>query len=181
MPDPRQYVRPGQRLQIAASQINAINDMMRVKTGFTAPPPSKAEPASNIVMVHNQTGSAVPVGGALRVFVVGTPFDGGTLDGNNAASNSLKAMLQNKIYAGQLPTLGDPIAVALEPIGSDKVGRMAIRGSVFFRLRMRNQLHKYAVALPNDCTQLQSAGCGPVRIIYKDSGLGDGKNAFGVM
>lgn len=160
---------------------DAADRVLGVGTGFTAGGATGADAASNIVMVHNQTGSAVPVGGALRILVAGTPFDGGTLDGNNAASSSLKAMFQNKSYAGQLPTLGDPIAVALEPIASGKVGRMAIRGSVFFRLRMKNELHKYAAPLPNDCTQLQSAGCGPVRILYKDGGLGDGKNAFGVM
>lgn len=181
-------IEPGQKLAgaISARAWNRAQDaadrVLGVGTGITGGGATGAAQASNIILVRNDTAVNVPVGGALQIQIdlAGSNFAGGTLDGNNEASTLLKAMFQSHVYRGSLPTLSGQIAVALEPIPSGKVGRMAIGGSVFFRLRRGNSLHRYAGPRPGDCTQLQTAGCGPIRIIYSDAGFGDGKNAFGV-
>jgi hypothetical protein len=183
MPDPRQYVRPGQRLQIAASQINALNEMIRVKTGFTAPHPSHAEAASNIVLVRNTSGVPVPM---LGVLAVGSPVIspvGGNLTGNLAADSAARQFASGQvILIGSTPSGGSgPVAIAMEPIAVNAIGRMAVGGCFACKVKLAGN-HTFARGRKDDVTQLISTSCGPVRLLWVDNAnWGDDKWAVGVM
>jgi hypothetical protein len=182
MPDPRQYVRPGQRLQIAASQINALNQMMRQDTGFRAPPPSQVELASNIVMVLNDSGQNVPWLGVLELSSPIISPVGGTLTGSEPADISAKGFASgNVLLAGVMPTGGaKPVAIAMEPIESGKIGRMAVGGRFACKVLVTGGDHSFARGRVGDVTQLISTSCGPVRLLWKQ-GVANDQWALGAM
>lgn len=167
MPDPRQYVRPGQKLQIAASQINALNQMMRQDTGFRAPPPSQVELAPNIVLIKNNSGVDVPWLGVLAISGIET--------GPSGSSFATQPVLR-----GGVPAVNSRVVVAMEPIAKDKVGRAAASGVFACRVNVTEESHNFAVADAGFVTRLKSAACGPVELLWKEGGLGD-KWAVGSM
>jgi hypothetical protein len=186
MPDPRQYVRPGQRLQIAASQINALNDMMRVKTGFTAPQASHVEPAPNVVLVKNLSGVDVPVMGVIRLSGVAVSPVGGKMSdaaGDSEQQKSLNSQARSffatPVVVGATPLAGSDFAVALEPIRNGGVGRCAVGGVFACRVHVINESHGYASPRNGDQTRLASANCGRLKILWKEPGLSGANDAFG--
>jgi hypothetical protein len=183
MPDPRQYVRPGQRLQIAASQINALNDMMRVKTGFRGGPQTAPEPAQNIVLIKNNSGADVPWLGVLGIDGVEIDPSGGSLTGNGEADKLAREFATRPILTGVTPTteLSESFVVTLEPIANGKIGRAAVSGAFACRVHVTNASHRFAVAKNDDATQLASAACGVLQLVWKEAGTGANKWAVGVM
>ena len=124
MPDPRQYVRPGQRLQIAASQINAVNEMMRVDTGFRAGPVSR-QASSPYTWVYGKSSSAVSRWGVMAITGMEvTP----TSDDNADATKQFQSMPVLTLGATSSSTTA--WCVAIEPIAANKIGRVAVSGAV---------------------------------------------------
>ena len=136
--------------------------------------------ASNIVYVHNISGFDVPIGGCLSLELLGGQIANGTFTGDDEGSKYLRAMFQTPNYVGKVPASNSHVGIPIEPIPNGKVGRVAVRGAVYFRCRVGNVLHGYARPLAGDVTQLTSGGCGPVKLFWA-GGQGQTKNAFGVM
>ena len=183
MPDPRQYVRPGQRLQIAASQINALNQMMRVDTGFRAGPQTAPDPAPNIVLIKNASGQDVPMCGVLGISGVEINPSGGNLTGTADADKRAREFVSRPILTGVTPTTAhaESFVVTLEPIANNKIGRAAVSGAFACKVNVTNANHRFATAKNNDRTQLQSSACGVLQLVWKETGTGANKWAVGVM
>jgi hypothetical protein len=182
MPDPRQYVRPGQRLQIAASQINALNDMMRVNTGFRGGPQTAPELAPNIVLIQNNSGADVPWLGVLGISGVEIDPSGGNLTGDTDADRKAREFATRPVLTGGLPSSGsDDFVVAMEPIKSGAIGRAACGGVFACKVNVTNATHKFAKAKDGDRTQLQSASCGVLQLLWKEGGTGANKWALGAL
>jgi|LakMenEpi03Aug12_release.lakeMendotaPanAssembly.Ray.scaffolds.fasta_scaffold165506_3 hypothetical protein len=178
MPDPRQYVRPGQRLQIAASQINALNDMMRVKTGFRGGPQTAPEPAQNIVLIKNNSGADVPWLGVLGISGVEISPVGGSLTGNTDEDRKAREFASRPVLTGVAPLSsahGWSIVIAMEPIASGSMGRAAV-GGVFACRVFAGSAGRYATIKDGDVTQLARSHCGPVLLLWQQ-----GEWAVGVM
>lgn len=73
------------------------------------------------------------------------------------------------------------IAIALEEVKSYEIGRFAFAGVMTCKVKILDQSHRYARGRVGDVTQLVSASCGPVKLVYKEAGTGDDKWAVGVL
>jgi len=73
MKDPRNHVLRGQPLRLAAEQVNSLNSLMRVNTGFNSGPVDIPQAAKNVILCRNSSGADVDRwGGAIgRVSVAG--------------------------------------------------------------------------------------------------------------
>lgn len=180
--DPIKKVRPGERLQIPARAWNRVLDTLGPNLGYAAGATAGVDRASNIVLVQNGN-IALPMHGVCCLEHGSNSFNGATLDGTDAASVILRRFIENPIFqAAPLVQIGAPFGIALEPIAAQKVGRVAIGGSVVVRVNLSNTTHRFADIKENDNTQLQSTSCGPVRILILEASAGLGtKWAFGVM
>jgi hypothetical protein len=173
MTDPRNHVRPGQPLSLAAEQVNWINAQMRSNPAFRtdATGAGWADRAPNHVLVRNTTGQVTPRLGVLSVNGVEIDPTGGTLSGSDAASNRAREFAFQPVLRGVAPNpafYGDKFVICLEPIASNALGRAIISGMFACKVRINNTNHNYAMPLSNDRTQLQSTSCGPVLLIWKD-------------
>lgn len=190
-PDGR--IEPGQKLSTAISARawnraqEAADRVLGAGAGATEGGAFQKDKASNVVLVKNLSVQDVPLGGVLTISSpgVGNLPTNAEFGGTSEAAKSLRAMFDQPHFAGILPTLDGPFAIAVEPIAAGKIGKMAIGGCVYFRVRMVNRLHRYASPISGNWTQLKSSGCGPVRILWEegvtDNRLGENFIAFGVI
>jgi len=123
MTDPRGYVRRGEPLAIAATQVNWINDQMRQRD-TTQPPAEPIGSPYTWVYGKNTSGTNASRWGVLTITGVEiTP----TANDADAATRQFCTMpvltLGASMYTGQR-------CVAIEPIAAGKVGRVAIAGAV---------------------------------------------------
>ncbi len=136
MPDPRQNVYPGQKLQIAAEQINFLNRMMRQGGGFGSGGLAGWTQGTNVVMARNDTGSDVSRFGVMEI-------DGFVIDpeGDDRARNQFSDMpcvigvTPDVPEASGMPTSRvKKICVTMEPIKAGKLGRVVVSGPTPVRL-----------------------------------------------
>ena len=168
MADPFAKVQPGEPLKIHAAAWNRMLDTVRQPHAVAAEP-GEIEQASNIVLVRNQTGQPVPAMGVMQVSGVAITPVGGSLTGTDAASSRSRSFVQRPILSGGMPSAAsNSIAVALEPIAENAIGRCAIGGVFAVKVHITQSSHEYAGGRPNDVTQLASAACGPVRLLWKE-------------
>lgn len=138
--------------------------------------------ASNIVYIKNNSGQDVPWLGVLRISGVAIDPSGGTLTGNADADKRARQFATQPVLAGQSPDRNnDNIAIAMEPIENGKIGRAAVGGCFACKVRVLSSSHGFAKAKHGDPTQLESAGCGPIQLLWKEAGEGPMKWAAGVM
>lgn len=173
--DPRHNVLPGQRLRLAAEQVNGLNRLLRTNAGFGGGPIEEPERASNIVLVRNDSGADVPW---LGVLGLGGPIIspvGGTLEGTDAASGRAREFVRQIVLSGVMPAGGDQaVGVAVEPIAAGAVGRVAVSGRFPAKIKILTTAHKYARGRAGDVTQLITAECGPLRVVWMDGFVSDG-------
>lgn len=123
MTKPRGNVQPGQRLEIAAEQVNFLNRLMAARTSISARPSEQWQFGGNVVLVKNETGSVVPRWGVLEVFGISIdPAGGGPL------RREFESMPCVRGKAPTNPEDSPPFVIALEPIQPGKIGRAAIGG-----------------------------------------------------
>lgn len=123
--NPRSSVRPGQPLALAAEQVNWINRQMRAGAGFGGQSgPGFAAPYT-WVYARNATGSLVPRWGVMEITGVEiTPT-------NDDEDTPTKQFATMPVLSGdEIAESAEKWCVALEPIASDKIGRVAIAGAV---------------------------------------------------
>jgi hypothetical protein len=194
-PDGR--VEPGQRISSAFSARawnraqDAADVVLGARTGAMAGESVGFERASNIVLVRNDSGETVPWLGVIGFTGVVIDPSGGTLDGTNDASKRAREFVSKPVLVGDHPSsvfsVGEKIGIAIEPIGVDKIGRAAIGGAFACQVYITSQTHGFAVpvraldAIPSGGNkwELNSADCGPVKLLWKQEGTGTMKWAVG--
>ncbi len=121
MSDPRQHVRPGQKLRISAQQINFLNGLMGNGGGFSAPPLAGWGQGTNIIAVRNTTNTLLQQGGVLRIT--------GIEQDPQSNPTARRQFLEMPCVSGATPiTDATSIVIAAEPIKSNGVGRAFVSG-----------------------------------------------------
>jgi hypothetical protein len=183
-------IEPGQSLKsaISARAWNRAQDAADLVLGgavnVAASGPSLGQFAANMVMVRNDTAGDVPMLAVLAIDGVVIDPSGGTLSGSDAASGRAKAFVRKPVVIGRTPTSAIPstrFVVCMEPIPLGAIGRAAIGGVFPCKIAISNAQHQFATVRNNDFTQLASAQCGVVQIIWKEPGTGFDKWALGAM
>lgn len=163
--DPRHHVLPGQPLRLAAEQVNALNKMMRVNAGTTGGPVGVPEQAKNIILCRNDSGSDVARWGVLEIS--GVVFD------PSSGSDAEATFTSTPCVIGVTPTDGaKPFVIAVEPIASGVIGRVAVAGVVQCKLDVVNELHIAARTKAGSTSQMETADVGTSGIVWKESGTG---------
>ena len=186
-PDGR--VEPGQRISSAFSARawnraqDAADVVLGARTGAEAGASAGVERASNIVLIRNDSGQDVPWLGVLGISGVAIDPSGGTLNGTNDASKRAREFAARPVLTGVTPlgSHAEAFVVCLEPIKDGKIGRAAVSGVFACRVNVTSTAHKFATAKTGDLSQLQSASCGVLQLVWKESGTGSNKWAVGVM
>jgi hypothetical protein len=134
------------------------------------------EAAPNIVLVKNTSGLAVPWLGVLAISGTEISPANGSLTGNGEADSRAKQFATQMVLTGGTPAGGSqPVAVAMEPIPAGGIGRMAMGGRFACKVKVLSTAHGYARGRNGDVTQLISAECGPIRLLWTE---GQGNDKF---
>lgn len=124
--DPRQHVMPGQRLRLAAEQVNALNRISRAGSGFTSGILASGESAPYIwVYARNASGAAVNRWGVLAI--TGVEITPTTSSGGATAEFEAMPVLTASSISGNETR---ERCVAIEPLAANAVGRVAVAGAV---------------------------------------------------
>lgn len=152
--------------------------------------------ASNVALLRNDAGENVPIFGVFAVAGVAIDPTGGDLSQTDEPAERAKEFIKRPVLAGGHPGVAnmqsERIAIALEPIENQKVGRVAVGGMFPCKVYITSSAHGFAVPMltnvPNNAThpggsrwELHSADCGPVTLLWKENSTGTGKWALGVM
>jgi len=189
---PRQdgRIEPGQKLSkaISARAWNRAQEAADVvlggRYGQIAGSLAPTSNSYNSVLVRNTSGFDVPWLGVLGISGIAINPSGGTLDGTDPASVRARSFASGPILQGTTPTTQshrNTFVVAMEPIADGKMGAAAIGGAFACVVHVLSDDHGYAVVKDSDRTQLQSASCGPVQLLWKESGTGEHKFAVGAL
>lgn len=167
--DPRQYVQPGQPLRIAAAQINALNNLSRTAGRMSGILGNQWPPASNVLLASNETGSTVPRFGVMELGGVHVNFPVGA-DGEGAFSAC-------PVISGTKPSdsRDAPWCVAVDPIPSGAIGRVAVGGAVLARVDIKSTSHTRVRPKPDDAESLESCFVGRAAILSQAAGVSDGQ------
>lgn len=160
MSDPYKKVQPGDRLTIPAQAWNRVLDSVSVplQTGGEL---AGLEPGPNTVWIKNASGHDVVRFGVLGI--------------NGVAINPTAGNTQEMEFArrpallGVTPTVdshADRFAVCLEPIKNNQYGRAAVSGLFPCKVFVTSQTHRFAGVRDSDRTQLESASCGLIQLLW---------------
>jgi hypothetical protein len=177
---PRQdgRIEKGQSLRsaISARAWNRAQDAADVvlgsQNGIVAGESAPYRRSSILVRVKNDTFQSVPLFGVLGVKGVAIDPSGGTLQGTDAASSRARDFSRQPVLLGVVPILSqhrDSFVVCMEPIPAGRIGAAAVGGMFACRVNVTSQSHKFATCKDGDATQLQSATCGMVQLVWKDT------------
>lgn len=160
MSDPYQKVQPGDRLTIPAQAWNRMLDSISipVQTGGEL---AGLEAAPNTVWIKNASGHDVDRFGVLGI-------SGVAIDPTAGPTQELE-FARRPALRGVTPTVtghADKFAVCLEPIKNDAIGRAAIGGVFACKVYVQSTTHRFATVRNNDRTQLDSASCGLVQLLW---------------
>lgn len=169
MTKPRGNVRPGQRLEIAAEQINFLNRLMAGRTSISAGPLEGWQFGGNVVLVKNETASVVPRWGVLEVSGILIIPDGG-----EPLRREFEAMPCVTGQAPSAPSEGFPFVIALEPIQPGKIGKASIAGVTQARFINGggDVYSKRARPKIGNTSELEAGDEGPAEIISRSGDWG---------
>jgi hypothetical protein len=118
--DPRQSVRPGDPISLAAEQINGLNRLLGTAGGFRGP--GTGEPAVPYTWVLCRSGVTVARWGVLAIT---------GLEITPATATGQASFEQMPLVTGATPSASTTAwGIAVEPIAAGKVGRLAVAGVV---------------------------------------------------
>ncbi len=159
---------PGMSGDSSSERFNAINQVARTvlgsrgKTGLNV---TGSQTNYAIINIKNETGEQVPSGGVL-----------GLGDFNISPGSNLSSFKEGPSIIGELPTEADHtgrFAIAIEPIGVEKIGKAAVAGAVICKIDMQSEDDQFADVFDEDVTKLKSGSSGLARIISVESGTGE--------
>ena len=161
--DPRSNVKPGDRLRIAAEQINFLNGLMRPDTGFKGPALPGYESGRNVILARNSSGGDLDRWGVLAITGIEiNPTEGET---------KRRSFEEMPCIVGTMPTAttGAAFCIAVEPIKADKIGRVVVAGVVQAKLNVSSSSDaKLLYAKPHASRDtLKASRSGPARILWK--------------
>lgn len=164
--DPRQNVNPGERLSVAASQINWINSQMRPDTAFRGDPLAAPEHGRNVILAKNSSGTNVPRWGVMEV--TGIEIDPSIGEFRRAGFEDMPCV-----------TCGAPgysrtgkVCIAIDPINDGKIGRVSLAGLIQAKVQFENAAHGFARPEPNTTDKLYSSASGQFEIIWSAATAG---------
>ena len=165
MTNPRSHVRPGDKLALAASQVNFLNKLMDADTSMLADPLKGWGFGGNVVMVKNTSGGTVNRWGVLAISGIRiNPNDG---DKQRRGYEAMPCLL------GQTPTSDtDKFVIAVEPIKNNAIGRAAIAGVTPAKLVGGANESPFAKPKANNKAALEAGNGGPARILWRDDDWG---------
>lgn len=157
MPDPRQNVRPGQKLQIAAQQINFLNGLMRQGGGFGSGGLPGWTQGTNVLMARNDTGADVNRFGVMEIAgVVIDPNDGDRALRQFSDMPCVIGVLPEVPEANGLPTARvKKLCVTMEPIADGKLGRVIVGGPTPVYLGSGPEEYEFARAMDGSTSTLE--------------------------
>jgi predicted RecA/RadA family phage recombinase len=121
--DPRQHVNPGDPIRLAASQINGLNRLLALGGGFAGDASGEQPTPYTWVMAKNNTASTIARWGVLAI--TGMAITPGS------STNATSQFEQLPVLTGGTPSATTTAwCVAVEPIESGKIGRVAVGGVV---------------------------------------------------
>jgi hypothetical protein len=144
--------------------IDAANEFMQTRDRFSAGEPNVWGLPSILLRVRNDSGGDLLAGSILRM--------GSAL----AEFPSLpREVSRRPVVAGDVAQSPlDPVAVLLEPLAEDAVGRAVAMGFVTCTVQIIDVAHQYALPIAGDISKLRSCSIGAIRIISRAStGTGD--------
>lgn len=165
--DPRQNVRPGDKLRIAAEQVNFLNGLMRADTGFKSGSLEGYEPGRNIILARNNTGADLPRWGVMRIS--GIEVNPATDDKGRRSFEEMPCITGAKPNT----TTGGKFVIAVEPIKSGKIGRVCAAGIVQAKVSFSSAGHTRAKPKDNTVDHLESAAGGPAEILWSAGTSGE--------
>jgi hypothetical protein len=159
-------VRPGDEITIAAADYNRLLDAAeahardRLPGGKQRPAPVHRD--AGLVRIQNKTASAVPMGGVLAI-------SGPVADPETNAEAAAR-FVREFAALGVAPTVDDhvgQIAVTIEPIAADAVGRAVIDGIAAARVNVIESWHTFADLGAGVTAALRSAPTGSADILWR--------------
>lgn len=171
MPDFSKVAKGG-ALRIPAATYNAL---MRIAErtsdpGLTGNATATAGYGQNVVRVKNTTGATVPRFGVLGIAGLELEPDGQTFP-------------DVIVFSGETPTTvshANRFLVTLEPIAADRVGLAAAAGVFPCKVNLTNTTHQFATVKNNDATQLASAACGVLQLLWIENAGATGADKWAV-
>ena len=139
--DPRQHVNPGDKISLAAEQINGLNRLLATPGGFRGP--GTGEPAVPYTWVLCRSGVTVARWGVLAI--TGLEITPATAAGQASFESQ-------PIVTGATPSASTTAwGIAVEPIAAGKIGRLAVAGVVQAKTADLSKVGGYQM-LWNDAT-----------------------------
>ena len=165
--DARQHVNPGDPIRLAASQINGLNRLLTLGSGFAGGSAGEQPTPYTWVMAKNNAGSTVARWGVLAITGMHvTP-------GSSGATSQFEEL---PVLAGTTPSATTTAwCVAVEPIESGKIGKVAVGGVVQCKVTVDKADDKFVACAS---TGLKTGTTGEGLILWKEGGTGGGKWAL---
>jgi hypothetical protein len=165
--DARQHVNPGDPIRLAASQINGLNRLLTLGSGFAGGSAGEQPTPYTWVMAKNNAGSTVARWGVLAITGMHvTP-------GSSGATSQFEEL---PVLAGTTPSATTTAwCVAVEPIESGKIGKVAVGGVVQCKVTVDKADDKFVACSSGG---LITGTTGEGLILWKESGTGSGKWAL---
>lgn len=166
--DPRQHVNPGDPIRLAASQINGLNQLLSPSAGYAGGGVLEQDVPYTWVMCRASV--TVPRWGVLAITgIANTPAATGT------AADQFQ---QLPVVTGGTPSASTTAwGVAVEPIASGSIGRLAVGGVVQCKVEVSAADDRF-VACKASATELKTGSTGEGLVLWKQSGTGAGKWAL---
>lgn len=158
-----EHVKTGEPLKIAASDWNAVLDLLRKPAHGASGGPSLSGVASGVVVRVRSAGTAF---GAYRAVGIGTRYPSAPEKGGSFTADA-------PVFAAELPSGDTPWGIALEPIAERGSGRVLLFGVAPARVSVSDGRHHWA-APDEGGGILLSRESGGARILVRGSdALGD--------
>jgi hypothetical protein len=189
MPRSDYRIEKGQKLSTAISAAGwnrtqeAADIVLNTRGGQAAGDPRDFERAPNLILIKNTTNSVVPRFGVLAINSVEIDPTGGTPAGTDNASVRGREFSRRPVLRGVTPAGNSSrFCVTIEPISANGFGRAAVSGVMAVKIKLPTSgQFFYAVTRDGDKTQLLGASCGPVRLLWHETGPGDDKWAVALL
>jgi len=167
MGDPLKKVQAGERLQIPAAAYNAFIDAVRAdrsRRHDALDEPQRETRSTSIIRVRNSTGADLDRFSILALQdPIVTPTDNLSEFKNRVSFNGL---------APSSPIRSPRVAILLEPLTDDAIGRGIVAGVTPVRIDVVRDTDLYAEPIAGTTTHLRSTPNGQTRILWKEAGTG---------
>lgn len=165
MGDPRQFVQPGEKMRLAASQVNFLNSLMRPNAGFGEGDAGNIVPPQNVILCRNNAAFTAQRWSVLAI--TGVEINPSAGD-NQRRSFELMPCLT---VAATTSTTAGGFVITYDPIAAGKIGRCIVAGLATVKVDAGQSWHRFARPTANT-TNLVTDAVGPAEIIWRQAPTG---------